>query len=203
MSDQTDNPLLSERFTAATAYALDHHENQIRKGSGIPYASHLLAVTAIVLEMGGTEDEAIAAMLHDVIEDGGGPAAEEEIRERWGDDVALWVRANSDSLTGSSEKEEWTVRKERYVADVADKPIEAVRVSLADKLHNARMIVVDYRDVGDALWTHFTATGTQTLWYYTALLEAFEERRSELGHRGGMALDELGRTVGELSELLG
>ena len=194
----TDNPLHTERFTRATAYALDHHRDQIRKGSGIPYASHLLAVTAIVLEMGGSEDEAIAAMLHDVIEDGGGPTAEAEIRARWGDDVADWVVANSDSLTGSFEKEEWSVRKERYVDGVAHKPIQAVRVSIADKLHNARMIVADHRIVGDELWDRFTADGPQTLWYYEALIGAFDARREQLGPGAVAALDELRRTVDEM-----
>ena len=192
---ETDSPLLTDRFTEATAYALAHHRSQIRKGSGIPYASHLLAVTAIVLEMGGSEDEAIAALLHDVVEDGGGPAAQAEIRERWGDDVADWVVANSDSLTGSSDKEEWRVRKERYIAGIAGKPIEAVRVSIADKLHNARMIVLDHRTVGDELWDRFSADGPQTLWYYEALIDAFDERRDELGPGGVAALEELERTV--------
>lgn len=203
MSDQTDKPLLTDRFTAATAYALDHHRTQIRKGSGVPYASHLFAVTAIVLEMGGSEDEAIAALLHDVIEDGGGRAAEAEIRERWGDDVADWVLANSDSTTGSIEgKEDWMTRKERYVAGIDTKPIEAVRVSIADKLHNSRMIVADSRAAGDGLWDRFTADGPQTLWYYEALLEAFEARRGELGTGAGRALDELERSVAELRAIV-
>ena len=198
----TDNPLLNERFTKATEYALDHHNTQIRKGSGIPYASHLLAVTAIVLEMGGSEDEAIAAMLHDVVEDGGGPKAEAEIRDRWGDDVAEWVIANSDSRTGSSEKEEWSVRKERYVEGIAGKPVEAVRVSIADKLHNARMIVADHRVVGDELWDRFSASGPQTLWYYEALINAFDARRNDLGPGAIAALDELRRTVEGMREIV-
>ena len=199
----TDNPLLTERFTDATAYALEHHRSQIRKGSGIPYASHLLAVTAIVLEMGGSEDEAIAAMLHDVIEDGGGPEAEARIRAEWGDDVADWVVANSDSLTGSSEKEEWSARKERYVEGIAGKPIEAVRVSIADKLHNARMIVFDHRAVGDGLWDRFrTKSAPDVLWYYESLLEAFDARRGELGPGGVAALEELERTVAEMRAIV-
>lgn len=203
MSDQTDNPLLTERFTEATAYALSHHRTQIRKGSGVPYASHLFAVAAIVLEMGGSEDEAIAALLHDVVEDGGGPTAEAEIRERWGDDVADWVLANSDSTTGSIEgKEDWMTRKERYVAGIATKPIAAVRVSIADKLHNSRMIVADGRAAGDGLWDRFTADGPQTHWYYEALLAAFEERRDELGAGGAGALDELELTVADMRSIV-
>lgn len=203
MSDRTDSPLLTDRFTAATAYALDHHRTQIRKGSGVPYASHLFAVAAIVLEMGGSEDEAIAGLLHDVVEDGGGPTAAAEIRERWGDDVADWVLANSDSTTGSIEgKEDWMTRKERYVAGIATKPIEAVRVSIADKLHNSRMIVADGRAAGDELWDRFTADGPQTLWYYEALLAAFEDRRDELGAGAAGALDQLELTVADMRSIV-
>ena len=141
-------------------------------------------------------------MLHDVVEDGGGPKAEAEIRERWGDDVAEWVIANSDSRTGSFEKEEWSVRKERYVEGIADKPIEAVRVSIADKLHNARMIVADHRVVGDELWDRFSASGPQTLWYYEALINAFDARRNDLGPGAIAALDELRRTVEGMREIV-
>lgn len=179
---QTHEPLLTDRFTAATAYALAHHRAQIRKGSGIPYASHLLAVTAIVLEMGGSEDEAIAALLHDVVEDGGGVEAEAHVREEWGERVAAMVRANSD--TDVEPKPPWRARKEAYIAGIATKDIGAVRVSIADKLHNARMIVADHRQVGDSLWDRFTADAEQTLWYYESLVEAFERRRPELGAGG-------------------
>ena len=137
----------------------------------------------------------LVAATDDVVEDGGGPKAEAEIRDRWGDDVAEWVIANSDSRTGSSEKEEWSVRKERYVEGIAGKPVEAVRVSIADKLHNARMIVADHRVVGDELWDRFTASGPQTLWYYEALINAFDARRNDLGPGAIAKLDELRRTV--------
>lgn len=203
MGDQTDNPLLTERFTEATEFALNHHRNQIRKGSGIPYVSHLFAVTAIVLEMGdASEDEAIAALLHDVIEDRGGQAAAAEIRTRWGNDVADWVVANSDSLSGSAEKEDWQVRKQRYVDGVAAKPIEAVRVSIADKLHNARMIAADFRIVGDELWTRFKADGPQTLRYYESLIVAFEQRRAELGAGAAAALNYLREAVEDLEAIV-
>lgn len=197
MGTKTDRPPLTERFTEATSFALDHHRDQIRKGSGIPYVSHLFAVTAIVLEMGdASEDEAIAALLHDVIEDGGGTAAEAEIRARWGAPVAAMVRANSDADT--KPKPPWRQRKEAYVAGVATKDIGAVRVSIADKLHNARMIVADQRIVGDEIWTRFSADRAATLWYYESLVAAFEQRRAELGVGGEAALDQLGAAVAEL-----
>ncbi len=189
---------LSERFTEATAYALLHHRDQRRKGGDIPYAAHLLAVAAITLEMEGTEDEAIAALLHDVIEDGGGSAAEAEIAGRFGADVAEMVRANSD--TDVEPKPPWRARKEAYLAGIADKPIGAVRVSIADKLHNARSILADHRRVGDAVWDRFSADRDETLWYYEALVGAFEGRREELGEGASAALDELERVVSELVE---
>lgn len=203
MGEHTDKPLLTDRFTEAIGYALDHHRGEPRKGSGIPYASHLFAVTAIVLEMGNaSEDEAIAALLHDVIEDDGGPRAEAEIRARWGNDVADWVVANSDSLSGSAEKEDWRIRKQRYIEAIAGKPIEAVRVSIADKLHNARMIAADFRIVGEKLWKRFKADGPQILWYYRSLVGAFEQRRDELGVGGAVALSYLREAVDEIEAIV-
>ena len=187
---------LSDRFTEATAYALLHHREQRRKGAEIPYAAHLLAVAAIALEMECTEDEAIAALLHDVIEDGGGTAAEAEIAGRFGADVAAMVRANSD--TDVEPKPPWRARKEAYLAGIATKPVGAVRVSIADKLHNARSILFDHRRIGESVWDRFTADRDETLWYYESLVGAFEQRRDELGGGASAALDELERVVAEL-----
>jgi len=198
---ETDTPLLSEKFTEATTYALEKHNSQIRKGSDVPYASHVLAVAAIVLEMGSNEDEAIAALLHDVVEDQGGAEAEAEIRARFGDRVADMVSANSD--TDVVPKPPWRERKEAYIADVATKDVGAVRVSIADKLHNARMIVFDHRAVGDGLWDRFrTKSAPDVLWYYESLLEAFDARRGELGPGGVAALEELERTVAEMRAIV-
>ncbi len=158
----------------------------------------MLAVAALTLEMEATEDEAIAALLHDVIEDGGGATAEAEIAERFGPDVAAMVRANSD--TDVEPKPPWRGRKEAYLAGIATKPIGAVRVSIADKLHNARSILADHRRVGDSVWDRFTASRDETLWYYESLVGAFEGRRDELGPGAAAALDELERTVSELVE---
>lgn len=190
---------LTPRFEDALAYAIDHHRGGIRKGTRIPYAAHLLAVSAIVMEMEGTEDEAIAALLHDVVEDGGGLRAAEEIRAEFGEDVAAMVLANSDSTTAGSEKGPWAERKRAYVEGISTKPIGAVRVSIADKLHNARAIRRDHSRIGDELWERFTASGPQTLAYYESLVAAFERRRPELGPGAAAALDDLGRVVAELA----
>ena len=197
----TDHPLLTERFDAALLYAVEHHRRQLRKGTPVPYAAHLLAVCALVLEMGAdSEDEAIGALLHDVIEDGGGPASEVDIRERFGPDVARIVRASTDA--DGEPKPPWRERKEAYVASIAHKAPDELRVSLADKLHNARSILLDYRTEGEALWARFKAgEGASVRWYYGALCEAFERRADALGAGGAAALGELRRTVDEIERL--
>jgi len=196
----TDTPLLTERFDAALGYASAHHRRQLRKGGDIPYTAHLLAVAAIALEMGCDEDEAIGALLHDVVEDGGGPAALEEIRERFGDPVAEIVQANSD--TDVEPKPPWQQRKEDYIAAIAHKSVPAVRVSLADKLHNARSLLQDHRLVGDDLWQRFTTKdGDSVRWYYRALADAFEQRSDDLGPGARAALAELRRTIDELDAM--
>ena len=198
MSETLSRPL-SPKFTEAIGYALDAHRTQSRKGTEIPYAAHILAVAPLVLEMEADEDEAIAALLHDVIEDAGAHHAE-EIESRFGPEVLAIVRANSD--TDQQPKPPWLERKSAYVAGIATKSAAAVRVSIADKLHNARMIVLDHRTVGDELWARFTADGPDTLWYYESLLEAFDARRDELGPGGVAALEELERTVAEMRAIV-
>lgn len=200
MSSEPAHPL-GPRFEEALSYAIEHHRGDRRKQTEIPYAAHLLAVTALVLEMESSEDEAIAALLHDVVEDGGGMRAEAEIRERWGDDVARIVLANSDSV--SEPKPPWRARKEAYIAAIADKQPDELRVSIADKLHNARSILSDYRRHGEAVFTRFAGRREGTLWYYRALLGAFEARRAEIGPGGGHALDELREVVAELDRRVG
>jgi len=190
----TDTPLLGERFDAALRMAAEHHRRQLRKGTEVPYLAHLLAVASLVLEMGGTEDEAVGALLHDLVEDGGGVAGLERIRSAFGEDVARIVEANSD--TTSEVKEDWRTRKEAYIAAIAHKQPDELRVSLADKLHNARSILLDYRTLREELWARFKAgEGASIRWYYGALYEAFAARRDALGPRAEPALDELGRTI--------
>lgn len=151
--------------------------------------------------MEGSEEEVIAALLHDVVEDRGGMEAEAEIRERFGDDVARIVLANSDSV--SRVKPPWRARKEAYIAEIPEKQPDELRVSIADKLHNARSILSDYRLHGDAVFWRFAGRREGTLWYYRTLLGAFEGRRADVGPGGGHALDELREVVAELDRRAG
>jgi (p)ppGpp synthase/HD superfamily hydrolase len=181
---------LTPRFVEALVYATEVHAGQARKGTTVPYVSHVLGVCALVLEDGGGEDEAIAALLHDAVEDGGGPPVLREIRRRFGDRVAEIVWACSD--TDETPKPPWKERKARYIDHVRAAGPDARRVSCADKLHNARSILRDYRLVGERLWDRFSAGGEDNLWYYRSLVEAFRQPdRTPL-------VEELERVVGEL-----
>ncbi|MDI6696477.1 MAG: HD domain-containing protein [Anaerolineales bacterium] len=162
---------LTHRFEEALQYALDVHRNQLRKGSETPYISHLLAVAALVLEDGGDEDQAIAALLHDAPEDQGGLQVLEEIRQRFGERVAGIVHGCTD--TYQSPKPPWRERKEAYLEHLIHASPEVRRVSLADKLHNARSILTDLLRSGDAVWERFNGGREGTFWYYRRLLEIF------------------------------
>lgn len=185
--------VLSERLNEATVYALRLHAAQVRKGTPIPYAAHLFAVCALVLEDGGDEDEAIAALLHDAVEDQGGQATLAAIRERFGGRVAAIVWGCTDADV--QPKPPWRARKEAYVAHLDEADASVRRVSLADKLHNARAIVADVRRHAPALWTRFTGGRDGTLWYYRALADAF----LRLGC--GDNAHELARVVAEMERL--
>jgi GTP pyrophosphokinase len=143
-----------EKFEDALVYAARLHRDQARKGSRVPYVTHLLAVAAIVGENGGTEEEVVAALLHDAPEDAGGRERLEEIRERYGDEVAEIVAGCTD--TYEDPKPAWRPRKEAYVAHVAEASSSVRLVSAADKLHNARSILADLRSLGEELWDRFT-----------------------------------------------
>jgi GTP pyrophosphokinase len=168
-------PLLTTRFDDALVYAAGLHRRQIRKGTRVPYIAHLLAVTSLVLEDGGDEDQAIAALLHDSVEDQGGMDTLEEIRKRFGERVARIVFACSDSTT--TPKPPWRERKEKYLAHLADAPADVLRVSLADKVHNARSILGDLRQNGHAVWGRFNGGRAGTLWYYHELARIFQQVR--------------------------
>lgn len=163
---------LSARFSDALAYASQLHAEQRRKGSDVPYIAHLLAVTAIALEHGADEDEAIAAVLHDAVEDQGGAAIRAEIRDRFGKRVADIVDACTDSDTNP--KPPWRERKERHLAHLATADHSARLVSAADKLHNVRSLIQDYRTHGEALWQRFNGGREGTLWYYRAVVDALD-----------------------------
>ncbi len=201
----TDTPLLTGRFDAALHYATAHHTRQLRKGTPIPYAAHLLAVASLVLEMQGDEDEAIAGLLHDVVEDGGGSAALAEIEQRFGAAVAATVLANSDRVDGDGGKgggREWYERKRAYIDAFPQKSPAALRVSLADKLHNARSILLDYRTEGDALWARFgQGQGIATRISYRELALAFERERGRLGEPAAPFVAELRRVVDAVTAL--
>ncbi len=187
--------ILSPEFDEALTFASRLHACQARKGTTIPYLSHLLAVTAIVLEYGGGEDEAIAALLHDAIEDQGGPVTGAEIRRRFGERVVAIVKGCTDADTVP--KPPWRQRKEAYVAHVGAAFSSIRLVSAADKLHNARSILADYRLLGEALWGRFRGDRDGTLWYYRALVDAFRAAEAE----PTPLVKELERTVGELERL--
>jgi (p)ppGpp synthase/HD superfamily hydrolase len=184
---------LTNRFTEALTLACDLHRTQSRKGTQIPYVAHLLGVASLALEHGGTEDEAIAAVLHDAVEDQGGTATAEIIRGRFGDAVADVVVACSD--TDVVPKPPWRARKEAYVAHVRHAPPSVRLVSACDKLHNARAILGDYREIGEAVWDRFAGGHDGTLWYYRALVSAF------LSHGRSPLVDELDRVVTELEAI--
>ena len=174
---------LSERFDEALAYAASHHRKQLRKGSRVPYMSHLMSVSALVLEHGGGEDQAIAALLHDAVEDapkGEGPAVLNDIRERFGPAVADIVLACSDGLNEAGHRKgTWPERKLPYVAglyDPAKKSDEAILVTAADKIHNGSRIAADLREFGPTFWSTFNACEHELLWYYTSVDAAVTER---------------------------
>ena len=177
-----------EKLEEALGYAARVHRDQVRKGSSVPYVTHLLAVAAIVGENGGTEEEVIAALLHDAPEDQGGEARLAEIRERFGDEVADIVAGNTDTF--EDPKPPWRERKEAYVAHVAHAPRSVRLVSAADKLHNARSVLADLRSLGEDLWPRFNGGKEGTLWYYRALVEAFETAGPD------SIVEELDRVVG-------
>ena len=198
----TETPLLTARFDAALHFATAHHALQLRKGTPVPYTAHLLATASLVLEMHGDEDEAIGALLHDVVEDGGGPRAQAEIEEAFGAAVARIVVDNSDWVGDPDAKPRWYERKQAYIDSFPRKAPASLRVCLADKLHNARSILLDYRTEGDVLWARFgQGQGIATRIYYRELAAAFERERPRLGEHASPAIDELRRVVDAITAL--
>lgn len=160
---------LTPRFTEAFAFAASLHRDQVRKGPApIPYIGHLLFVAAIVIDFGGNEDEAIAALLHDAVEDQGGPPTRHMIQRLFGENVAAIVDGCSD--TDQTPKPPWQARKEQYIAHLAGASPPVLLVAAADKLANARSLLIDVREAGDAVWSRFTGTKQQTLWYYREIV---------------------------------
>lgn len=174
---KTTTTIDSQRFGRAAARAAQWHATQKRKGSETPYLSHLLGVASLVLEDGGDEDQAIAALLHDAAEDAGGERILTLITQEFGERVASIVRACSDSLTEDAEvKAPWRERKEDAIVHLRESPDEVLVVAAADKLHNLRTTVVDHAAIGDEVWERFKTGREGFLWYHEQLHELFAER---------------------------
>jgi (p)ppGpp synthase/HD superfamily hydrolase len=162
---------LGSRFLRAFQFAAEKHAGQTRKASSTPYVAHLMGVASLALEFGGDEDIAIAALLHDVVEDCGGAPMLREVRQRFGARVAKIVDGCTDS--DSEPKPPWRERKETYIRHLKKADADTRLVSAADKLNNVRSILSDYRNVGESIWERFNGGREGTLWYYRALLEEF------------------------------
>ena len=185
--------LLSDRYRDALGLAFELHRTQERKASGVPYVAHVIGVSSLALEYGADEDGAIAALLHDAVEDQGGPPVLARIQREFGDKVASIVELCTDSL--EKPKLPWRPRKERYVAHLRDAPPDAQLVSACDKLYNLRSIIADYRTAGETLWQRFAGGREGVLWYYRALGAAFSAENP--------VTSEFRRTLAELERLLG
>lgn len=195
----TRGPTLTVRFQQAFVLASEVHANQVRKGTGIPYISHLMSVSALVLEYGGNEDAAIAGLLHDAVEDAtDGAAVAMQIRTDFGQHVSDIVLACSDAIGVEGQaKPPWRGRKVSYLAHLAAQTDPDVfLVSACDKLHNTRSIVADLRSIGPALWDRFGEHDPAAhLWYYTSLADSYTDRVP-----AGLS-DELIRTIDQMKEL--
>ncbi len=186
--------MLSHRFEEAFLYAARLHASQRRKGTEVPYIAHLMGVAGIALDFGADEDEAVAALLHDAVEDQGGMPVLEEIRRRFGERVAEIVLGCSDSWT--TPKPPWKQRKQDYLRRLPRCSASAHLVSAADKLYNVQAILRDHRKVGEDVWRRFSAGPEDLLWYYGSLAAAFRE------HGDHPLFAELDRLVAELRKVV-
>jgi (p)ppGpp synthase/HD superfamily hydrolase len=180
-------PKLSHRFDEAFRYAHELHAEQQRRGTGAPYIGHLMGVTSIVLDDGGAEFEAIGALLHDAAEDHGGRPRLEDIQKRFGTEVARIVEDCTDSW--ELPKRPWAERKQAYVEHARTLPAASLRVSAADKVHNAYAILRDLRNSGEAVWSRFSAAPDDVVAYYESLVRAYRTAG------GGALVDELDRIL--------
>lgn len=203
------NPRLTERFNDALVFAAALHSRQTRKGpEEIPYISHLLGVASLVIEAGGDEDMAIAALLHDAVEDQGGYETLDRIREKFGERVAHIVEGCTDDFTGHN-RTPWCERKTRYIKHLREDADEETRiVSLADKVHNARTILLDFIEHGDSVFHRFRGHKDGSMWYYRSLVDAFryaEQKRPirEFARGHERLLRELDRLVEKLEKRTG
>ncbi|HYT67947.1 MAG TPA: HD domain-containing protein [Vicinamibacterales bacterium] len=188
-------PTLTRRFDEAFLYAHETHAGHTRKGNGVPYIGHLMGVASIVIDDGGNEDEAVAALLHDAPEDCGGRERLEDIRARFGDAVAKIVEDCTDSWT--TPKAPWAERKQKYAEHARSLSGSSLRVSAADKVHNAYAILRDLRNVGDKVWERFNASADDIVGYYHSLVRSYREAG------GGRLVDELDRIVRAIEREMG
>lgn len=186
---------LGKQFHSAFCFAARMHAEQTRKETEIPYIAHLMSVAALVLEAGGDEDLAIAALLHDVVEDCGGKPVLREVRKRFGRRVANIVAGCTDS--DSYPKPPWRTRKETYLKHLRRADADVRLVSAADKLHNVREVLRDYRALGEPVWQRFGGKREGTLWYYRALSKEFHR------HPGNWLVDEFSRVLSDLERAVG
>ncbi len=196
-------PVLGDRFTSAVEWAIELHGAQVRKGTGVPYAAHLLEVAALVLHDGGTESEAIAGLLHDAIEDAG--VKPKQIRKRYGRKVSKIVKACTETIDGKlpgkskapRDASTWRARKQEAIEHLAapDVPTPVLRVKAADALANARSIVAELRRSGPEVWQRFHAGAIDQLWYYRSLTVILVARHP------GVLSDELRAAVTEMEQL--
>jgi (p)ppGpp synthase/HD superfamily hydrolase len=187
--------MLSEKFSAAVTLAAQAHANQVRKGSDTPYIAHPLGVASLVIEFGGDEEQAIAGLLHDVIEDGGAHFIS-PIRDQFGARVLAMVEACTDGIPDENGiKPPWRERKVQYLAHLLETSDDALLVSVADKLYNARAILDDLLDpaVGKSVFDRFSASKEQTLWYYQELAAIFGQRGSPVARRLSAVVQEIQR----------
>lgn len=183
MTSSLQESFLTGRFVSALQFAHDVHRSQIRKDTTIPYVSHLLSVAGLVLESGGDEDLAIAGLLHDAVEDAeeiSGEEMSDRIRSKFGDRVANIVDGCSDAKSSAGgSKPPWRSRKEAYIKHLRSASDDVLRVSIADKVHNARSIATDQDRFGAELWKRFSSTSEESRWYYTSLRDIYKERISD------------------------
>jgi (p)ppGpp synthase/HD superfamily hydrolase len=191
-------PKLGVRLQRAFRYAAEKHTGQTRKQTAVPYLSHLMAVASLVLEAGGDEDMAIAALLHDVVEDCGGMPRLREVRKSFGRRVAKIVEGCTDSF--GEPKPAWMERKKNYLRELKHADADTRLVSASDKLHNVRTILTDYQQDGDGVWSRFSGKKDGTLWYYRALSDEYQRRKpNRITRELAIAVAELERLVGDKS----
>lgn len=172
--------MITDRLSKALSLAIKAHEGDFRKGTSIPYISHPMGVASIILEFGGDEDQAIAGLLHDAIEDGGANYAS-LIEDQFGKRVLSLVEGCTDGVPNEKgEKEDWHERKRKYLLHLKEANDDVLLVSAADKLHNARAIVSDLKTIGQITFERFRTKKEGTLWYYSSLAEIFEVRKTPM-----------------------